>query len=77
MCAFTVSSNDLCDYLEADGSISSPATVRRRLYAIRKVHRLPRLPDPTSDEAVNIANEEENLCVVSLGGSDHGANWQG
>lgn len=54
VCGFPVSTNDLCDYLEADGAASSPATVRRRLYAIRKVHRLLRLPDPTSDEAVNI-----------------------
>ncbi|MBC2835136.1 tyrosine-type recombinase/integrase [Paragemmobacter straminiformis] len=52
--AFPVSTDDLCDYLEADGLASSPATVRRRLYAIRKVHRLLRLPDPTLDEAVNI-----------------------
>ncbi len=52
--AFTVSNDDLCDYLKADGLDSAPATVRRRLYAIRKVHRLLRLPDPTLDEAVNI-----------------------
>lgn len=52
--AFPVSTDDLCDYLEADGLASSPATVQRRLYAIRKVHRLLRLPDPTLDEAVNI-----------------------
>jgi integrase/recombinase XerD len=52
---FPVSVSDLCRYLEADGRCSSPATVRRRLYAVRKVHRLLRLPDPTSDEDVNIA----------------------
>jgi integrase len=34
--------------------MSSAATVRRRLYAIRKVHRLLRLPDPTHDEEINI-----------------------
>lgn len=28
--------------------------MRRRLYAIRKVHRLLRLPDPTHDEEINI-----------------------
>jgi integrase/recombinase XerD len=38
--AFPVSVFDLCRYLEADGRCSSPATVRRRLYAVRKVHRL-------------------------------------
>lgn len=52
--AFPISTDDLCGYLEADGLVSSPATVQRRLYAIRKVHRLLRLPDPTLDEAVNI-----------------------
>lgn len=51
---FPVSTEDLCAYLDADSTNSSPATVRRRLYAIRKVHRLLRLPDPTLDEAVNI-----------------------
>jgi integrase/recombinase XerD len=53
--AFPVSVFDLCRYLEADGQCSSPATVRRRLYAVRKVHRLLRLPDPTLDEDINIA----------------------
>lgn len=53
--AFPVSVFDLCRYLEADGRCSSPATVRRRLYAVRKVHRLLRLPDPTLDEDINIA----------------------
>jgi site-specific recombinase XerD len=53
--AFPVSVDDLCSYLEADALASSPATVRRRLYAVRKVHRLLRLPDPTFDEDVNIA----------------------
>jgi integrase len=53
--AFPVTVLDLCRYLEADGRCSSPATVRRRLYAIRKVHRLLRLPDPTLDEDINIA----------------------
>jgi integrase/recombinase XerD len=53
--AFPVSVVDLCQYLEADGRCSSPATVRRRLYAVRKVHRLLRLPDPTLDEDINIA----------------------
>lgn len=28
--------------------------VRRRLYAVRKVHRLLQLPDPTWDEDINI-----------------------
>jgi len=34
--------------------LKAPSTVRRRLYAIRKAHRLLRLPDPTFDEEINI-----------------------
>ena len=52
--AFPICVDDLCRYLEADALLSSPSTVRRRLYAVRKVHRLLRLPDPTWDEDVNI-----------------------
>ena len=52
--AFPASVTDLCRYLQADAVASSAATVRRRLYAVRKVHRLLRLPDPTFDEDVNI-----------------------
>lgn len=52
--AFPVTGDDLCRYLEADALLSSPATVRRRLYAVRKVHRLLRIADPTWDEDVNI-----------------------
>jgi integrase/recombinase XerD len=53
--AFPVSVFDLCRYLEEDGRCSSPATVRRRLYAVRKVQRVLRLPDPTLDKDINIA----------------------
>ena len=52
---FPIGVADLCRYLQADAVVSSAATVRRRLYSVRKVHRLLRLPDPTSDEDVNIA----------------------
>ena len=45
----------LCDYIVQDGRVSSHSTVRRRVYAIRKVHRLLGLADPTQDEEVNIA----------------------
>jgi len=45
----------VCRFLEDQGRIMAPSTVRRRLYAIRKVHRLLRLPDPTHDEDINLA----------------------
>lgn len=45
----------VCKFVEAQGREKAPSTVRRRLYAIRKVHRLLRLPDPTYDEEINLA----------------------
>lgn len=51
---FPASVENVCRFLEGQGSLKAPSTVRRRLYAIRKVHRLLRLPDPTYDEEVNL-----------------------
>ena len=45
----------VCQFLEHQGKTKAPSTVRRRLYAIRKVHRLLRLPDPTYDEDINLS----------------------
>ena len=45
----------VCRFLEAQGPAHAPSTVRRRLYAVRKIHRLLRLPDPTHDEEINLA----------------------
>ena len=44
----------ICHFLEEQAPGKAPSTVRRRLYAIRKAHRLLRLPDPTWDEDINI-----------------------
>lgn len=44
----------VCAFLEDQAAFLCPASVRRRLYAIRKVHRLLRLPDPTWDEEITI-----------------------
>ena len=44
----------ICTFLEDQAKSLCPASVRRRLYAIRKVHRLLSLPDPTWDEDINI-----------------------
>ncbi|MBO6526340.1 tyrosine-type recombinase/integrase [Erythrobacter sp.] len=44
-----------CPFLEDRGKCLAPSTVQRRLYAIRKVRRLLRLPDPTHDEDINLA----------------------
>ncbi len=45
----------VCQFIEDQGRMKAPSTVRRRLYAIRKVHRLLRLPDPTQDEDINLS----------------------
>ena len=45
----------VCAFLEAQGKTKAPSTVRRRLYAIRKVHRLLELPDPTHHEDINLS----------------------
>lgn len=45
----------VCSFLEDQAEILCPSSVRRRLYAIRKVHRLLRLPDPTWDEEITIS----------------------
>jgi integrase/recombinase XerD len=45
----------VCRFIEDQGRGKAPSTVRRRLYAIRKVHRLLRLPDPTHGEDINLS----------------------
>lgn len=45
----------VCRFIEDQGRLKAPSTVRRRLYAIRKVHRLLRLTDPTYAEDVNLS----------------------
>lgn len=52
---FPASVNSVCRFLEDQGRSKAPSTVQRRLYAIRKIHRLMRLPDPTYDEEINLA----------------------
>lgn len=52
--ALPASVETVCAFLEDQARGRFPASVWRRLYAIRKVHRLLRLPDPTFDEDVNI-----------------------
>lgn len=64
---FPASVETVCRFLEAQGRSKAPSTVRRRLYAIRKVHRLLGLPDPTYDEEINIAyarSADLRLCVL-------------
>ncbi|MEY8118858.1 tyrosine-type recombinase/integrase [Falsihalocynthiibacter sp. BN13B15] len=51
---FPASVETVCRFLEEQAPDRAPSTVRRRLYAIRKVHRLLRLDDPTYAEDINL-----------------------
>lgn len=53
--AFPAQVATVCAFLEAQAQEFAPATVRRRIYSIRKIHRLLHLPDPTGDEEINLA----------------------
>ena len=48
------SCEQVCAFLEDQARSMTTGTVQRRLYAIRKAHRLLRLPDPTTDEEINL-----------------------
>ncbi len=52
---FPADTPTVCAFLETQGPLHSPSTVRRRLYAIRKIHRLLDLPDPTYAEDINLS----------------------
>jgi integrase/recombinase XerD len=52
---FPASVETVCNFIESQGIEKAASTVRRRLYAIRKIHRLLRLPDPTYDEDINLS----------------------
>ena len=52
---FPAQVNTVCEFIAAQGVDLRPDSVRRCLCAIRKIHHLLRLPDPTTDEDVNLA----------------------
>lgn len=51
---FPATTETVCAFLDSQAPGKAPSTVRRRLYAIRKAHRLLKLPDPTRDEEINL-----------------------
>jgi site-specific recombinase XerD len=53
--ALPASPETVAAFIAADAAKSSPATLRRRLAGIRKIHRLLRLENPVEDEEVLIA----------------------
>ncbi|NRB17870.1 MAG: tyrosine-type recombinase/integrase [Rhodobacteraceae bacterium] len=50
--AFPATPSGVSQFLEEQSQGKSISTVKRRLYSIRKVHQLLRLPDPTTDQGV-------------------------
>ncbi|GAB5488647.1 MAG: hypothetical protein Pars2KO_22170 [Parasphingorhabdus sp.] len=52
---FPASVETVCQFLGDQGQSKAPSTVQRRLYAIRKVHRLLGLSDPTYDEEITLS----------------------
>ena len=52
---FPAAVDTVCEFVAAQGVDLRPDSVRRCLCAIRKIHHLLRLPDPTTDEDVNLA----------------------
>lgn len=58
--AFPASVATVCDFLDDQGQKVAPASVRRRLYAIRKVHALLELTDPTHHEDINLSYRRIN-----------------
>jgi integrase/recombinase XerD len=52
---FPANAKTVCEFIAAQGVDLRPSSVRRCLCAIRKIHQLLRLPDPTADEDVNLA----------------------
>ena len=52
---FPASVATVSEFIEEQGKTKAASTVRRRLYEIRKIHRLLRLPDPTYDEEINLS----------------------
>lgn len=52
---FPADVSTVCDFVAAQDLDLFTGSVRRRLCALRKVHHLLHLPDPTTDEDVNLA----------------------
>ncbi len=57
---FPATVETVCRFLEDQAPGKAPSTMRRRLYAIRKAHRLLRLEDPTYDEEINLTYRRIN-----------------
>lgn len=54
MLSFPAETQTVATFLSEQAQTRKVSTIRQRLYAIQKAHRLLRLPDPTLDEEINI-----------------------
>jgi len=52
---FPATVSTICEFIEEQSKTKAASTLHSRFYAIRKVHRLLRLPDPTFDEEINLS----------------------
>ena len=52
--AFPASAQTVAAFLEDQANFCAISTIRQRLYAIRKIHHLLNLPDPTLAEDINL-----------------------
>lgn len=53
--ALPATAETLCAFLEDQSKFLKPVSMKRRVYAIRKAHRLLHLPDPTEASDVDLA----------------------
>ena len=77
---FPASIETVCEFIEEQGKEKAASTVRRRLYAIRKIHRLLRLPDPTYDEEINLSLRGcavQNWCARNRPKGRQRSTWNG
>lgn len=55
VCALPATPETVCRFLEDEAVMLHPSTVGRRVYGIRKIHRLMGMPDPTDDVRVELS----------------------
>ena len=55
VCSLPAIPDTIVCFIEFDMALSSSATIRRRMASISRIHKLARLPDPTTDEDVFLA----------------------
>ena len=65
----------IADFVTDEGARCLPATVRRRLVSIGKIHRLMKFPDPTKSEEVRLAYRRVLRAWARPVGQAEGLAW--